>query len=251
MTARRFLFLPALLVFLAAMLTGCGLWPFSKRSTPEAGSQAQRLVRIDWYGYQCFRIKSALGLSILTNPFSPGSTDFTEPKNLTPEVILSTTETPDANYVDLVDNTPHILRSSVGVGTNTASGIRILGVPAFKNPESQDVSGMNVIYRWSMDGLKFCFLGELETLPSTQDLSRIGNVDVLFIPVSGTALTTEQRLQIIQQLRPRVIVPMGALSAMNRFASGYTAVYRLNNNAALLSREALPGVPTVLLFRAP
>ncbi len=244
------------LPFLAALalcLAGCGslnLWPFSKPAATPAPQQ-QRLVRVDWYGYQCFRIKSALGISILTNPFAPGTTDFSQPKNLAPELILSTTESTDANYVDLVDNTPHILRSSVGVGTNTSSGIHILGVPVFKNPETMDVSGMNVIYRWTMDGLKFCFLGELQTVPSPQDLSHLGHVDVLFMPVSGTALTSAQRQQIIQELRPQVIVPMGGLSDMNRFATGYTSVYRLNGTAALLSREALPAVQTVLLFRAP
>jgi L-ascorbate metabolism protein UlaG (beta-lactamase superfamily) len=243
------------LPFLAAIvlsLAGCsGLWPFSRPAATSESSPQQRLVRVDWYGYQCFRIKSALGISILTNPFAAGTTDFSEPKNLAPELILSTTESADANYVDLVDNTPHILRSSVGVGTNTSSGIRILGVPVFKHPEVQDVTGMNVIYRWSMDGLKFCFLGELQSLPTPQDLSRLGNVDVLFVPVSDTDLTSAQLQQIIQQLRPQVVVPMGKLSDMNRFATGYTSVYRLNGTAALLSREALPAVQTVLLFRAP
>jgi L-ascorbate metabolism protein UlaG (beta-lactamase superfamily) len=239
------------LAALALTLTGCSLWPFSHKAPPATDSQQQRLVYINWYGYQCFRIRSTLGLAILTNPFSPGSTDFAEPKGLTPEVILSTSESPDANYVDVTDNTPNILRSSVGIGMNNASGIRILGVPVFRNPESQDASGMNVIYRWSLDGLKFCFLGKLESLPSQQDLSRIGQVDVLFVPVSDTNLTSAQRQQIFDKLRPQIIVPMGSLAAMNRFASGYTSVYRLNGSAALVSRQALPAVPTVLLFRAP
>jgi L-ascorbate metabolism protein UlaG (beta-lactamase superfamily) len=234
------------LLALALALTGCF---GGGRQTSEPA--AQRLVRVDWYGWQCFRIKSTLGLTILTNPFAPGSTEFSPPKNLAPDAILVTTEDATANYIDLVDNTPHILRGSVGIGVNNASGVRILGVPVFKNPDSQDVSGMNVIYRWSMDGLRFCFLGGLNTLPTPQDLSRIGRVDVLFLPVSGSDLTTVQRQQLIEQLRPQVIIPMGSLSATSRFASGFTSVYRLNRPAALLSREALPAQPTVLLFPAP
>lgn len=247
MTARSLL-----LATLALTLTGCSLWPFHRSEPPATpDSQQQRLVYINWYGQQCFRIRSTLGLAILTNPFSPGSTEFAEPKGLTPEVILSTSETPDANYVDMTDNTPNILRSSVGIGMNSPSGIRILGVPVFRNPEVPDASGMNVIYRWSMDGLRFCFLGKLERVPSAQDLARIGQVDVLFVPVSGTDLNAAQRQQIFEVLRPTVIIPMGSLAAMNRFASGYTAVYRLNGSAALVSRQALPAVPTVLLFKAP
>jgi L-ascorbate metabolism protein UlaG (beta-lactamase superfamily) len=238
------------LSFLALVFALAGCFGGGGRQNSEPSAQ-QRLVRVDWYGYQCFRIKSTLGLSILTNPFAPGSTDFAEPKNVAPEVLLVTTEDPTANYIDLVDNTPHILRGSVGVGTNNASGIRIVGTPVFKNPDTQDVSGMNVIYSWSMDGLRFCFLGELNTMPAPQDISRIGRVDVLFVPVSSSDLTSSQRQQLITQLRPQVIIPMGALSAMSRFASGYTSVYRLNRPAALLSREALPAQPTVLLFPTP
>jgi hypothetical protein len=102
-----------------------------------------------------------------------------------------------------------------------------------------------------MDGLKFCFLGGLNRAPSPADLTKIGKVDVLFLPVSGVELTGAQRQEIISALRPQVIIPMGTLSAVSRFAAGYTAVYRLSNSAALLSRESLPAVPTVLLFRAP
>ncbi len=241
MTVRALLFAP-----LAIALSGC----FWGGSVKESAPTAQRIVRIDWYGQQCFRIKSALGIAVLTNPFAPGTTEFSAPKNLAPEIILVSTEKPDANYVDLVDNTPHILRGSVGVGTNTSSGLRILGVPVFKNPETQDVGDMNVIYRWSMDGLRFCFLGQLGTLPPPADLQRIGRVDVLFIPASGT-LTGAQRQQIVEALQPRIIVPMGSSGAVSRYASGYTAVYRLSGSAALLSRDSLPAVPTVLVFRAP
>ncbi len=243
----RFLSLTAL----AFALTGCGLLPFSRSAAPETAAQSQRLVRIDWFGHQCFRIRSTLGLSVLTNPFAPGTTGFSQPKGLTPEVVLSTSESADTNYVDMVDNTPHLLRASVGIGTNNASGIRIVGVPILRDPEAQDFSGMNVIYNWTMDGLRFCFLGKLNSVPSPQELSRLGHPDVLFLPVSATALTGAQRQEIITHLRPQVIVPMGDFSAMSRFASGYPSVYRLGGSAALLSREALPAVQTVLLFRAP
>ncbi len=239
----RFFFL---VVLPALALAGCGGGSIQQ---PAAGPQ--RIVRVDWYGQQCFRIKSALGIAILTNPFAAGSTSFSPPKNLTPEIVLVTTEKLDANNVDLVDNTPHILRGSVGVGASTIAGMRIQGFPVFSNPEQQNVDGMNVIYRWSMDGLKFCFLGDLDALPAPGDLDRIGKVDVLFMPVSGVDLTGAQRQQIVAQLRPQIIVPMGSLGAMNGFASGYTSVYRLTRSAALLSRDALPAVPTVLLFPAP
>lgn len=231
---------------LALLLAGC----FGGGSAKPSADAAQRIVRIDWYGQQCFRVRSALGLAVLTNPFAPGSTEFEPPKNLSPELILVSTEKPDSNYVDLVDNTPHILRGSVAVGTNTTAGLRVLGVPVFKNPETQDVGDMNVIYRWQMDGLKFCFLGQISALPTPADLQRLGKVDILFLPVTG-GLTGADRQRLMEALSPRIIIPMGPAGAIGRFASGYTAVYRLTGSAALLSRDSLPALPTILVFRAP
>lgn len=233
------------LVLAVLAFAGCG-----GGSLPPAASGPQRIVRVDWYGHQCFRIKSALGIAILTNPFSPGTTEFSPPKNLTPEIVLISNERSDANNVDLVENMPHILRGSVGVGSNTVGGLRIQGVASFSDPEQQNVDGMSVIYRWSMDGLKFCFLGGLQNIPAPADLDRVGRVDVLFLPVTGD-LTGAQRQEIIARLQPQIIIPMGSFSAMSRFASGYTSVYRLTRSAALLSRDSLPAVPTVLVFPAP
>ncbi len=241
-------------VALTVLLTGCGLLNrvnLFSRGVNQPAETAQRMIRVDWYGYQCFRIKSALGISILTNPFSPGSTSFSVPSGLSPEILLVTNEDSDVNNIDLVTNTPSIYRGSVGMGTNTSSGVRILGVPVFTNPEVQEIAGMNVVYRWSMDGLKFCFLGEIDSALSKSDAAKIGTVDVLFLPVSGTSLTSAERTDIVARLRPRVIVPMGSSPAVRTFASGFTSVYPLNGNAALLSREALPAQQTVLLFQAP
>ncbi len=243
------------LIALAVLLSGCGLpnriGSLFYRGGGQPAETAQRMIRVDWYGYQCFRIQSAFKISILTNPFSAGTTSFSVPEGLAPEILLVTNEESDVNNIDLVTNTPSIYRGSVGMGTNTSAGIRILGVPVFTNPDVSEISGMNVVYRWSMDGLKFCFLGEIDRALSKADASKIGAVDVLFLPVSGTQLSSTERADIVTRLRPRVIIPMGSSPAVRSYAMGFTSRYPLNGNAALLSREALPAQQTVLLFQAP
>lgn len=230
----------------ALLLAGC-FW----RGGDPGPAAAQRLIRVDWYGEQSFKIQSSLGTSILTNPFAPGTTSFEVPKGPEPDILLVSHEESKANYVDIVDNNPRIFRGSVGVGTNSASGISILGVPTFLDPESQDITGMNVIYRWTMDGLRFCFLGNVRGALTPEQISRIGAVDVLFVPVGTQGLSIVDRDAIVAALRPWVVIPMGSYAAVSRYASGFSTVYRLNSNGALLSRERLPAQQTVLLFRAP
>lgn len=234
----------AALCGLALVLAGCGgrIVP-----TPDAGPQ--RLVRVDWYGYESFRIRTSLGLSILTNPFAAGTTEFSPVKGLEADVVLITDENSSRNYVDGIENNPRVFRGSVGVGANSAAGIRLLGVAVYGNAEQPDASEMSVMYRWASDGLKFAILGNLPAMPTAQELSRVGAVDILFLPLSGDKLTTSDRMEIIRILRPNLIIPMGSQTAMSRFAGGFASVHRLNGPAALLSRDSLPAQQTVLLFR--
>lgn len=228
----------------ALILSGCGgrIIP-----TPEPGPQ--RLVRVDWYGFESFRIRTSLGLSILTNPFAPGTTDASPPKDLEADVVLITDEDSKRNYVDGINNTPRVFRGSVGLGSNSAAGVRLEGVPVYANAEQPNPSAMSVMYRWSSDGLKFAFIGNVPAMPSQQELSKIGNVDILFLPLSSDKLTTNNRMEIIRQLKPNVIIPMGSSASISRFAGGFTSVHRLNGSAALLSRESMPAQQTVLVFR--
>jgi len=229
---------------LSLLLAGC-----AGRVIPSTDPSTQRLVRVDWYGFESFRIRTSLGLSILTNPFASGSTEFSPPKGLEADVVLITDEDSSRNYVDGIENTPRVFRGGVGVGTNSAAGIRLLGVPVYANPEKPSESAMSVMYRWSSDGLRFAFFGDLPAMPSALDLSRIGAVDVLFLSLSGDKLNTSNRMEIIEKLRPNVIIPMGSRAAMTRFAGGFASVHRLNGPAALLSKESMPAQQTVLMFR--
>ena len=99
-----------------------------------------REVRVDWLGQQSFRITSSLGTKIITNPYAGGF-----PGNQRPDVVLITAERSDCNNVDAFDNTPSVFRGSVGLGTNTANGLRFSGVPTYKNPEQESPDSMNLV----------------------------------------------------------------------------------------------------------
>lgn len=233
------------LVAVMVGLLGCG----GRVAAPQAAEGPQRLVRVDWYGSECFRIRTSLGLSIMTNPFAPGTTEYSFPSGLAADVLLVTDEDSSRNHVDGLENAPRVFRGSVGVGTNSAAGIRLLGVPVYADPDQPSPSSMSVMYRWISDNLRFGFIGDVPRMPDASDLARIGHVDVLFLSVGAQSLNAADRQEIVRALRPTVIIPMGPRSGISRFASGYTSVHRLNGPAALLSREAMPTQQTVLVFR--
>ena len=225
---------PAFAVIGMILLVGCG--------GGEIQQGTAREVRVDWLGNQAFRITSSIGTSILTNPYVAGTGGRTLPSPLNPDIILVSHEKSDANNTDATDNQPTVVRGSMGIGVMNANGIAIRGIATFKDPEKESPDGMNIVYSWSMDGMRFCFPGALTRALTPAQLAQLGTVDVLFVPVGGP-LAPSARETVLAQIRPRVVIPMG-------HAAGWTygSVQSVDGRSVLLSRPALPLQTTTLLF---
>lgn len=227
---RRLLFGLALVLALA----GCGGGTHTPTSQP-------RYTRIDWLGNQCYRITSPIGTSILTNPYAARTGGRTLPNPLKTDIVLVTAERPDSNNINAIDNQPAILRGGVGIGLSTITGIPIRGIPTYRNPQILSVDGMNLTYTWMMDGMRFCFLGRQPRPFDAEQLSQIGAVDILFLPMDS--LGGESRNAVLAQLRPKVVVPMGHAGG---WAHGDAR--GVQGSTVSFSRRMLPVQPVTLVF---
>lgn len=211
-------------------------------------SQPARQTRVDWYGYESFQLTSPYGTKVLTNPYGDGTAGRSFPKGLRPSVVLISNEKSDVNNVDALDNIPTVFRAAVAIGTNNANGIRFKGVPTFRNPDVEAADDMNVVFAWTQDGVRYCFPGNIQGPLTSSQASQIGQVDVLFMPCGVPAgLSDAERLTLIGQLQPRVIIPMARSREFGGWA-GSMPVHQLRGNAVFLSRDTLPATPTVLVF---
>jgi L-ascorbate metabolism protein UlaG (beta-lactamase superfamily) len=229
---------------ICAALLGCG----GGESSP-SDPTPHRTVRVDWLGHESFIFRSSLGTKIITNPYESSATGMSFPENLQPDIVLVSNERAEANNINAFDNSPTVFRGAVGIGSNSATGIRIRGIPTDQKTSPGDVAEANLVFVWQLDGIRFCFAGNLENVLSAPEVLQIGIVDVLFLPV-GTprGLTNAERETIVRQLRPQVIVPMGRSSAISQWLRGISRLHRLQGSSVLFSRESLPPEPTVLVF---
>ena len=231
---RRIVLLAAVAA-IAVVFTGCG------GGEVASAPVRPRLTRIESLGNQCFRITSSLGTSILTNPYAPKTGGRTLPSPLKADILLVTAERPDANNINALENQPALLRSSVGIGCANITGVPIRGVPSYRNPDVPSADGMNLTYTWVMDGIRFCYVGNMDRLFAPDQLAEIGNVDVLFAPAK-TLLTATERDQALRQIHPRLLVPMG------KGAWTIGDVKTVADNEFSLSREMLPLQTGTLVF---
>jgi L-ascorbate metabolism protein UlaG (beta-lactamase superfamily) len=215
----------------------------------ETAPTRPRYVRVDWLGHESFVITSSIGKKLLTNPYGPGTTDRRFPHGLRPDVLLVSTERPDANFVDAFDNSPTTFRGAMGIGTNNAAGLRLRGIPTYENPGREGAGDMNLAFAWSLEGMRFCFLGNIEHPLTPSQIQQIGQVDVLFMPIGlPSGLTDMARRTIVGQLHPRLIILMGRSEQFSTFASHFPKVYRPPKPSILLSKEILPVAQTVVVF---
>jgi len=217
---------------LCALLAACSGSSESSNPTP------LRQVRVDWLGSETFRFTSSFGQKIITNPHSSLS-------SLNTDVLLISSEKSGFNNDSAIENTPTVFRGAVAAGLHNSAGINFRGVPTLDS-RTGDV---NFAFAWTVDGVRFCFLGNQAAPFNSYDLSLIGQVDVLFLPIGiPSSLTNESRAMLVSQLRPRVIIPMGPSGAVASWAGGQTNLYRVGGSSVFLSRQTLPAQQTVLLL---
>ena len=76
-------------------------------------------------------------------------------------------------------------------------------------PEGAPHEQRNVAYTIEMDGISVCHLGDLTRPLTTRQVEELKPVDVALVPAGGQCtLSLDQALQTIQDLDPKVVVPM-------------------------------------------
>jgi L-ascorbate metabolism protein UlaG (beta-lactamase superfamily) len=88
-------------------------------------------------------------------------------------------------------------------------GVAILGYESARDASEGSVRGMNTIFSFDSEEIRLCFLGALGHPIDEKTVAKIGDVDILFVPIGdGDTLPTKQVDELIRQIEPRVVIPM-------------------------------------------
>ncbi|MDO8429522.1 MAG: MBL fold metallo-hydrolase [Candidatus Daviesbacteria bacterium] len=192
---------------------------------------------IYWYGQSCFKIKGK-SATVFIDPFDPDKFGLKLPKDVDSDLVLSTHDHPDHNNFSAISGEP--LRVS-GPGEYEKSGVSVLGVGTYHDETKGAERGRNTVFNLMIDGINVVHLGDLGHMLDEVQVSEIGNVDILLLPVGGVyTIDGEVAAKVVAQLEPKIVVPMH----YNRFAktpgfdTGDEGEERFQDSAAL-SGEAL------------
>lgn len=191
----------------------------------------------------------------MIDPFDPEVVGLKFPKDLTADLSLQTHAHKDHSFTQGVSGAMEF----TGPGEYEVKGVVVTGISSFHDNAGGAQRGLNTIYNIYIDNLNVVHLGDLgqESLTEEQ-VARIGEVDILLIPVGGVyTIDGKVAAKIVSQLEPKIIIPMHyklaglkfELEGVDNFlkemgTEGVTEEAKLS-----ITKDRLPEEPQVVVLR--
>jgi len=246
----------ALFLFAAVLLAPACLGKVHAASRPVA--------YLTWYGQSCFMLESATGTRILMDPV-PTNIGYMPPADLRADAITISHEHSDHTNIALLQGKPRVLRGL----TNDKKGwvridekvkdISVRTVGVYHDTRRGADLGLNTVFIFETGGVRIAHLGDLGHPLTDLQISAIGSVDVVLVPVGGTwTVDAQEATHVLDQIRPRLmVIPMHyktasatikELAPVDPFLAGRPNVRReKSNRVAITGVHYRPSVEVVVL----
>lgn len=163
-------------------------------------------MQISWNGLSSFVIKGKPiqgDVALVTDPYQ-NEVGLRFPRTLSAAVVVQShdsTESNNAAAISHEDNKSPFLITHAG--EYEVQGIFITGINAPKKDETP-----HAIYRIRLEDINIGFLGQIDRKLTDQELEKLGDIDVLIIPVGGDgAADKDLAADIVSQVEPRMVIP--------------------------------------------
>jgi L-ascorbate metabolism protein UlaG (beta-lactamase superfamily) len=177
-------------------------------------------IMVRWHGQSFFEIITTKGTRIV---FDPHLIDAYGRNAVNADLVLISHEHTDHTQTSVVENLDkakvlHGVKDEKGDGKKfewnaideTFKDVKIRTLGTFHDQMNGMQRGLNSIFILEFDGLKVVHLGDLGHTLSDAQIKKLGEVDVLFIPVGGVyTLNGEDAAKVVKQVKPRrYVIPM-------------------------------------------
>ena len=161
-------------------------------------------MKIEYLGHSCFKLTESTGTSVVCDPYDP-SVGYDMPR-LTADAVTVSHKHYDHDYINAVDGNPTVIDKEC---SQDLSGVEINAIKSFHDGQRGKARGENVIFKFRMDGIDICHLGDLGEACSSELIDLLLPVNVLLIPVGGTyTIDAEMAKEYVDRIMPDVVIPM-------------------------------------------
>jgi len=158
-------------------------------------------MEISFIAHTCFKIKGKEA-SLVIDPYDSKETGYKLPK-LTAEIAL---HSHDYDFADRVEGADLNISTP---GEYETKDIYIEGLSTYRDSNNGADRGPNTVYQILMDDFRILHMGALGHELKKETLEKIGEIDVLMIPVGGThSIDAKLATKVIASIEPGIVIPM-------------------------------------------
>jgi len=211
-------------------------------------------MKIKWLGHASFMITSDSGMKIITDPYvTGGALQYGDIKE-SADIVTVSHEHFDHNNADAIGGNPEIVKA-----TKEVKGIKFNGIPTHHDETGGSQRGNNMIFCFEVDGVKVCHLGDLGHPLTDKQLTDLGSVDVVMIPVGGNyTIDAKVATDVSGKLAPKVIIPMHfrnercdsfPVAGVEDFLQGKSGVSRSDSSETEFKAGELPAAMQIVVLK--
>ena len=166
-------------------------------------------MTIQFFGVSCFKITTKIGneeVSLVTDPFSAKVGKL--PRNLAGDILaISRLAHEHHNNIEAATGEHTFLIEYPG--EYEVKGIPIYGIPADHEGKEPPHYHANTMFHFIVDDMHVVHLGGCSKPLTDEQLSQLGEVDVLMIPIGGgDVMGPVEAADLVSRMEPRVVIPM-------------------------------------------
>lgn len=161
-------------------------------------------MKIEYLGHSCFKLTESTGTSVVCDPYGE-EVGYGVPKVSADAVTVSHHHF-DHDCVKAVGGAGTVIDAE---GSYELPGVDIDGLKSYHDEVGGSKRGGNVIFKFRMDGIDVCHMGDLGEECTSELIDRILPVNVLMIPVGGNyTIDAEMAKEYVDRIMPDIVIPM-------------------------------------------
>ena len=233
-------------------------------ATSAAWAAGRPVAYLTWYGQSCFLLESASGTRVVIDPVA-GNLGYLPPADLHADAVTISHDHLDHSNLALVQGKPRVFRGLTADKKgwikidDRVKDITIRSVGVYHDQKRGADTGLSTVFIFETGGVRIAHLGDLGHALTDQQISAIGSVDVVLVPVGGgSTLDAQTATYVVDQIRPRLLViPMHFktdalvskdLATVDAFVAGRTNVrHEKSNQIAITGLRYKPSAEVVVL----
>lgn len=163
---------------------------------------------ISWLGNSALRIQSGQ-TAVVCDPYQTDAGWAMPPTGA--DIVTISLDHPLHSNASAIDGAPRVLH---GPGEYEIANFYISGMatPRSGSQEARDDTAqreVNTVYTMRAEGIRVCHAGAVVPTLTSRQLDELNNTEVLVVDAGGGEATVKRVARLVNQVGPRIVVPVG------------------------------------------